>query len=449
MYHKGIRCTDCHDPHSTRLKHEGNQVCTSCHQHPAAKYDTVAHHNHPAGSTGTVCVDCHMPAAPFMDIDLRRDHSLRVPRPDISVAWNTPNACTGCHLDAGRLAPDVAAQMTYYADWLAAAREGNQQVANELARLDSWAADWINKWYGDKRPPHFADALGAAWQDEPDAVARLIEVVSSHDLSTMAQASALWELYRQDPARAQPFAERFLRDNDPHLRAVAIRCLTQLPPKELVAKIAPRLHDTVRLVRIEAANALAVVPADQLKLDQLKDFAAAYQELRDSYAVNSDLAGSHLMLGVLAERSGKPQEAVQAYRTAIHVQPDVAGPRSNLAQLLERMGQAQHAVQYRAQELKLLKRDAELAPEHATVQYRYGLSLYLNGQPQAALPVLQRASDLEPQNADFLLALALLQERLGNWDEALQGVQAVRRLRPDDASLVPLEERLRQQSARD
>ncbi len=34
MYHKGIRCSDCHDPHTARLKFEGNQVCTSCHQHP-------------------------------------------------------------------------------------------------------------------------------------------------------------------------------------------------------------------------------------------------------------------------------------------------------------------------------------------------------------------------------------------------------------------------------
>src|SRR5690606_31754014 len=37
MFHKGIRCTDCHNPHSAKLKYEGNKLCTSCHQHPAAK----------------------------------------------------------------------------------------------------------------------------------------------------------------------------------------------------------------------------------------------------------------------------------------------------------------------------------------------------------------------------------------------------------------------------
>ncbi len=34
-----------------------------------------------------------------MLVDPRRDHSLRVPRPDLSVKLGTPNACTGCHLE--------------------------------------------------------------------------------------------------------------------------------------------------------------------------------------------------------------------------------------------------------------------------------------------------------------------------------------------------------------
>ena len=448
MYHKGIRCTDCHDPHTTRLKHEGNQVCTSCHQHPPTTYDTVAHHHHPEGSSGTTCVDCHMPATPFMDIDLRRDHSLRVPRPDHSVAWNTPNACTGCHLDPARLSPATADGLTYYADWLAAARGGNQEVATELARLDRWAAEWFTIWYGDKPRPHFAGALGAAWQGQPDAVECLTEVVTSRDESTMAQASALWELYLQDPSAAQRLARRRLRDTDPHLRAVAIRCLAELPARELVERIAPRLADPVRLVRIEAANVLAAIPPQSLSLNQRRDFASAEQELRDSYLVNADLSGAHLMLGVLAQRQGKLQQALHAYRTAIHVQPDVAGPRSNLAHLMEQMGDTRAAARYRAEELPLLERDAEFAPQHASVQYRYGLSLYLTGQAEAALPVLQRACDLEPDNMDYLLTLALLNEQLQNWDAALAGVRAVRRRRPDDAGLAAVEQRLEQQRAR-
>ncbi len=98
MYHKGIRCSDCHDPHSARLKRQGNEVCTSCHQHPVAKYDTVAHHRHQPDSVGAQCVNCHMPTTTYMAVDARRDHSLRIPRPDLSTTLATPNACTGCHL---------------------------------------------------------------------------------------------------------------------------------------------------------------------------------------------------------------------------------------------------------------------------------------------------------------------------------------------------------------
>jgi tetratricopeptide (TPR) repeat protein len=444
MYHKGVRCTDCHDPHSTRLKHEGNQVCTSCHQHPAAKYDTPAHHNHPMGSNGASCVECHMPATPFMEVDLRRDHSLRIPRPDLSVKWQTPNACTGCHLKDSQLPAETIAPLHDYADWLAAAREGNEPVKTELTRLDTWTSRWYRTWYGDKPRRHFADALGAAWQGHEGALDALAQVVSSRDESAIVRASALWELYLQNPQRAQPLAVKSLSDNHAQVRTVAIRCLAQLPASSLVKHVAPRLNDAVRLVRIEAANALAGVSSEQLQLEDMRALAAAAEELQASLLVNSDLAGAHLMRGVLAERNGRAQEAVRAYQTAIHVQPDVVGPRTNLAQLLERLRDAEGAARYRAEELPLLRRDAQLAPKHAIIQYRYGLSLYLGGQAEAALPVLQRAHELEPNNTDYLLALTLLNEHLHNWQQALDGVRTLRALDPDNVEFVHLEQRMLQ-----
>ena len=68
MYHKGIRCTDCHDPHKAKPKYTGNALCTSCHQHPAGKYDTPAHHFHQPDSTGAACVECHMPQTTYMEV---------------------------------------------------------------------------------------------------------------------------------------------------------------------------------------------------------------------------------------------------------------------------------------------------------------------------------------------------------------------------------------------
>ena len=118
MYHKGIKCSDCHDPHSAKLIHDGNKVCTSCHQHPAAKYDTVAHHFHKPEGEGARCVNCHMPATTYMAIDSRRDHSFRIPRPDLSSSLGTPNACTGCHLKPENVAEGKRADLLRYQDWM-------------------------------------------------------------------------------------------------------------------------------------------------------------------------------------------------------------------------------------------------------------------------------------------------------------------------------------------
>ena len=34
-----------------------------------------------------------------MSRDFRRDHSFRIPRPDLSQKFETPNACSSCHSD--------------------------------------------------------------------------------------------------------------------------------------------------------------------------------------------------------------------------------------------------------------------------------------------------------------------------------------------------------------
>ena len=81
---------------------QGNQLCMRCHsptpENPTF-YDSPAHHFHQPGSKGAQCVECHMPEKTYMGIDARRDHSIRIPRPDLSVKFGMPNACNLCHED--------------------------------------------------------------------------------------------------------------------------------------------------------------------------------------------------------------------------------------------------------------------------------------------------------------------------------------------------------------
>jgi tetratricopeptide (TPR) repeat protein len=148
MFHNGVKCSDCHDVHSTKLIHSGNLVCTSCHQHPSGKYDTPNHHHHAPGTPGSNCVDCHMPQTTYMTVDKRRDHSFRVPDPSLSLETGTPNACTSCHIDSTKLAghkPSIP--LLQYRDWIEAAERGDQTVANELDRLDKAMKLAVDSWY--------------------------------------------------------------------------------------------------------------------------------------------------------------------------------------------------------------------------------------------------------------------------------------------------------------
>jgi predicted CXXCH cytochrome family protein len=82
MHAAGVTCSNCHDPHIAKLRAEGNALCAQCHL--SEEFDTAEHHHHQPGSAGAQCVNCHMPAKNFTVVDARRDHSIRVPRPDLA-----------------------------------------------------------------------------------------------------------------------------------------------------------------------------------------------------------------------------------------------------------------------------------------------------------------------------------------------------------------------------
>jgi len=82
---------------ATSLWQMGNGVCAQCHL--ASTYDNPTHHRHQIAAAGSACVDCHMPSQLYMGVDARRDHSMRIPRPDLSMSTGAPNACNQCHTD--------------------------------------------------------------------------------------------------------------------------------------------------------------------------------------------------------------------------------------------------------------------------------------------------------------------------------------------------------------
>lgn len=469
MYHKGIRCTDCHDPHSAQPKHDGNKLCTSCHQHPAGKYDSPLHHHHQDGGTGASCVGCHMPTTTYMEVHVRHDHSLRVPRPDLSVALGTPNACTACHLDQKKLKAKLREaksstnpdRLKQYLNFLQAARQGDQTIQKELARVDQWSADATEKWYGKQsvtkqNPAHFAFAIAAARKSDPAAEKLLEKVADDRNWPAIVRASALqeWQQYGSDQMLSE--STRHLSDGNPMVRAAAVSNLFAAPPAVRVKALAPLLKDPDFIVRRLAARALADLSRD-LNGEQRNDMKLALNAWVEGLMENNDRGGAHLAVGSLHEQLGDFPGAAEAYREAMRIEPNLVGARANLAAVLDaqltqdralqpadRVRLLKEVEQLRAAEFELLARDAKLAPDNGAIQYRYGLALYLRNEVEPALAAIKHAVELEPRTVDFRLAYTLLLQKAGRIKEAIEQAETILKQRPQDQGAKQLLQELRQ-----
>lgn len=497
MFHKNIRCGDCHNPHSAKLKHQGNQLCTSCHAHSPGKYDGPAHTHHQPGSAGASCVECHMPETTYMEVDPRRDHSLRVPRPGLSVALGTPNACTRCHLQVDNVARKLPAErregLEQYSTWLER-RATDAALRTELERVDRWAQDKARAWWGEKMDDskHYAHVLHAARANARKAQSQLIKLASQREIPAIVQATALQHLASLDTRESLDAARRALSSPEPQIRAAAIgRYETELmalsataaDPRQLesiyrplVRDLQPLLGDPLRLVRTEAARQLARVPDPVLReillggeYDRLEQVLAEYV---DGLNANNDRAGSHLALALLHESRGDRRAAEESYRTAIALEPGMTGPRTNLAALLDGWAESQiqqrqasqssvapqeiailsksilaaqaESRRLRAEELPLLERDARLSPAATVVQYRYAMALYLSGDEARAEATLLNALQRDPRAESVLFALALLYQKQQKWDEAERQVRALLELQPDHEPYAQLLRELKQ-----
>ena len=503
MYHKGIKCSNCHDPHSLRLRHPDNKLCTSCHAHPAGKYDGPGHHFHQPGSAGAQCVNCHMPATTYMAVDPRRDHSLRIPRPALSVDLGTPNACTGCHLEVDRgrstIAKQKRSELGEYANWLQA-READPEVRAELDRLDRWSLAAARRWWGEKpdEAKHHAHAFHAARTGKQDAERRLIEVANQRTAPSIVRATALDYLARYASDESLAVAERLLQSTDPQIQLGALeRCEAQiglldgqldpaigperLAPayRELARSLAALLDAPTRAVRHAAARVLVRIPApvrgEVLVARQRERLDAVVDEVIAAQAVNADRGGSHMLVALMHEQREQFADAIAAYETAIRVEPNMAGPRGNLAALYDRMAEiaaargetarlrgdtaraAQVAAegarcrdesrQLRSEELQLHERDARLAPHLLEPQYRYAMSLYMNQREADAERVLKATLATHPQAAQPLLALALLLQKQGRAAEALRFAEQLLERQPADQGARQLRDTLAEEAA--
>ena len=450
MYAHGVRCTDCHDAHTSRLKRDGNAVCLQCHTQPAnarfpsaaGAYDTPAHHFHKAGSAGAQCVACHMPSRNYMQVHARPDHSMRVPRPDLAVATGAPDACTNCH--AGKTA--------------------------------GWAAAAIERWYGPARrrtEPHFGSVMAAAAAGEAGAGAALAQLVADPKQPAIVRATALAAL-RGDPAGHEAERIAATRDADAEVRAAAADSLENVDPATRVQALAPLLRDPVRAVRTTAARVLAGVDPAALDAATRRAFDAALAEYIATQEVSLDMPGSRLNLGVIYEKTGRPERAETEYLAALRIDPDFSPARANLAQFYAARARLADAKKLLAEGVRRvpaqgelwyslglvqaeqgelaaatasLARAAALLPARARVRYNLGLALQQGGKAKEAERAFTEAARLDPRDPAPLYALALLHANAGRVDVALGWAEKMQALAPADPRAAQLVQRLQRTPA--
>jgi tetratricopeptide (TPR) repeat protein len=395
MHAEGVVCSDCHDAHSLKLKAPGNLVCTQCHL--AAKYDTGSHHHHAPGTAGAVCTACHMPQQLYMVVDERADHSMRVPRPDLSLKLGSPNACNACHKD----------------------------------KSVQWAADAALQWYGDAtaRRPHFGEALHAARTGAPGAGRALAALASDTSQPAIARATAL-DLLQGYPAPTNLLTvRRLLKDDDPLVRASAARYLEVTDAKTLLELGFPLLDDPVLAVRLEAVRTLAPLAALGLPDTQKKRLAAALAEYRASQLATAELPESHLNIGLIEVAVNDPKAAEQAYRTALRLDPRFGPAYANLADLYRALG--------RDADGEVVLRDGLAAvPDDASLHHALGLLQIRKKDTAGALSSLARAAQLAPGNARYAYVEALAVQSAGDTTRALAILEAALARHPNDRDIL-------------
>ncbi|MEP7327935.1 MAG: multiheme c-type cytochrome, partial [Betaproteobacteria bacterium] len=287
MHAQGVTCSDCHDPHSLKLKAPGNAVCAQCHQ--PAKFDGEQHTHHAPGTPGAACASCHMPTTTYMVVDPRHDHSMRVPRPDLSVKLGMPNACNNCH---------------------------TKQSAQ-------WSADAIRQWTG-KVPvgyQQFAEAMRAGSDGAPGARGALLALIDDNAQPAIVRASAISRLGSWMTPTTLPAITRALNDTDATVRLAAVDVLASMDVATRQRYLPRMLGDPVRAVRVEAAFGLAgpseagLAPADRARFDR------ALAELIAAQTYNADRPEGRSRLAQLYAMRGDAQRAIAEYRKAIELDP--------------------------------------------------------------------------------------------------------------------------------
>ena len=369
MYHAGVRCMDCHDMHSMKTILPGNQLCMRCHTPGgfpnAPAIVPAAHTFHLADSTGSQCVNCHMPQTVYMQRHWRHDHGFTIPDPLMTKEHGIPNACNRCHKDQDT----------------------------------DWALQAVEKWYGPKmerRTRQRADVMSKARAGDAAAVKGLLDLLASDEIPAWkASASLVLDQWTGQSAVRDALTLQ-LQHEHPLVRTSAIRALEGVaadPASSTRHALRPMLKDPSRGVRVSAAWALR---------DEVDLASPAGKDMLHMLSLNTDQPSGQMQMGQFFYARRDTKNAIAHMEKAVQWDPNSPPFHHDLAMIYSSDGETAKAIQK-------LQDCIRLAPNEAQYHYELGLAYSETGALDKTITSLREAVRLQPRfgRAWYNLGLAL------------------------------------------
>ncbi|WP_430810230.1 MULTISPECIES: multiheme c-type cytochrome [unclassified Carboxylicivirga] len=390
-----VQCNDCHNVHSGKLLFgtDYNKLCLQCHTGDI--YDTPDHHFHKTEGmegdavisdsgvkfevgSGALCINCHMHGQYYMGVDYRRDHSFRIPRPDLSIKYGVPNACNQCHAD----------------------------------KSNQWSENYITKWYGENRNFHFAQAFDAARQGKPEGLQRLKGIINDDLYPHSIRSLSIQYMgnYFQDTLKQE--VENYLSSLYPDMRLAALRAI-QMTSEADADRLFAMLRDDTKAVRTEAARMLSTMGDAQIPAQHRKAYDIAIKEYEDILIYNADFPIGKFNLGNFYYNRGAYNDAERFYLKALEQDEELHFVKLNLAYLYNRM-------QKNAAAKPLFEAYLKEEPEDAAALYSFGLLLSEMQQYDASLKNLIKAYSLDPDRPRVAHNIAMMFDFIGDKIKAEQ-----------------------------
>ncbi len=392
MHQAGVTCTNCHNAHTGQIKAQDNSLCTQCHT--VERYDTEKHHHHKASSEGALCVNCHMPATTYMEVDDRRDHSFSTPAPQHSDTMDTPNACKSCH----RMQSN---------EWSAAAIK-----------------NWSNRWV----PDPFSSLNARAQKADVLALRGMVEYVSDEQYPAIRRATLL-SLTGNIPSRltAETIAQQ-LSSNSPLVRRAAVEASGFIPLQHRWGLLKPLMTDKSASVRFAVANQLVGYSAEVSG----DDYALLSQLLREYEAtlrLSQDMPTGQAAIALYSLNQGDAEGALAALNKALEIEPDYAPALLNLADLYRGLGDEEKA-------LATLQKAILVAPDSGAIQHSYGLYWVRQGQLETALGYLKAATEQGDSFVRYSYVYAVALESSGQLENAIKTLEAANQQWPNQYDVL-------------